>query len=173
MAFVGGVTIASHIPSFDTAPTRHVPEPRIAAEPARNAVCAARSTMVVDPVRVMENVASGVPPLGLEEEGSETGTLAQSDCTAASTADRLRTAAATSLLRESLSRCSVPLRERPSRGDRMIPKSVTRTASTHMGQSVAVTDTGCIPVARVLPKDASDDEMRRQANVPSPLPVPK
>lgn len=67
----------------------------------------------------------------------------------------------------------MPLRESPRRGDRRIPKSVTKMASTHSGHSVAVTDTGCVPIASVLPADACDDEVTRQTSIPSPLPVPK
>lgn len=163
VALVGGVTSASHIPFSDTSPTTHLPEPSVADVPARNAACNARKTTVVEPVRVIEKVNSA---------SVDSEMLSHMACAALSTADRLRVASATFPQPDRSNSSCVALTETPSRADRMIPKSVTRIASTHKGHSVAETITGCVPTAIRWPS-VDADELTRHLNVPTPLRVPK
>ena len=144
-----------------------MPAPSVAVVPARNAACDARNTTVVEPVRVIEKVDSATADTGR-------GMLSHMADAASSTADRLRVASATSPQPDRSNSACVALKETPSRDDRMIPKSVTRIASTHKGHSVAETTTGCVPTATRLPgEDADASELTRHLNVPTPLRLPK
>ena len=100
--------------------------------------------------------------------------LPKRDCTAWSTTERLLTAVPTSLHPEICKSSSVPLMDKPKRGDRIRPNSVTRMASSHRGHSVEKTTTGCVPIARTLLDVAEEVEPKvaRHVSFPEPLAVP-